>query len=333
MNLFLAELRRITHRRLTWVFMILALGIVLLVSGLTALTSQAEPTASQRAEAERMWENDQQRIEECEENPPTEQTDPHSGEAVQEPCEHMGYSDDKEDYYDLVISTFNFSENAPGYILPLTVIAGLLMLILASSLIGAEWRSGGISNLLLWHPNRMQVFYSKLAAALTVTVVALTAFIAVVFLALYAAAALQGEIGTLDGEWWSDLLAGTVRAVVLGLFMTMFGTTITYLGRHTAIAGGIVAALLILNTMLVGFAALALQVKYPELWSVTIWTQAWLDGEVTLQHWPDTGPFEPGPVKAEEMTLTYGSVGIGMLIVTGVLLAISSFSFSKRDIS
>ncbi|WP_025273952.1 ABC transporter permease subunit [Haloglycomyces albus] len=324
MNLFLAELRRITHRRLTWIFMAIALGIVLLASGMTALTSHTEPTPSQLANAEEVWAADQERVAECQESPPPANDDPDFT------CEDRAYSQSKEDYYDMFTSTFVFSDEAPYFILRLTVVGGLLMLILGSSLIGAEWRSGGMSNLLLWHPTRMKVLWSKLTASLIACTVALSALIVIVFLAYYVAAAVRGDVGTLDGEWWAAFLPKAGRAVVLSMFMALFGITITYLGRHTAIAGGVVAATLILNMLMVGFARLALELKYPQMWSLNTWVNAWFDGELTLTHFPESADVVTEP---ETMTLTYGTVGIAMLVTTVVLLALSSWTFRKRDIA
>ena len=51
----------------------------------------------------------------------------------------------------------------------ITTLAALLALVafvIGASFVGAEWNSGGMMNLLLWRPQRLQVLGTKLAALL-----------------------------------------------------------------------------------------------------------------------------------------------------------------------
>ncbi|GAA2285332.1 hypothetical protein GCM10009853_045290 [Glycomyces scopariae] len=338
MNLFKAELRRIARRRLTLVFGILLLAGVAGLSIIMASISTKGPSEADLAAAQAQadeWNEQNPDFRDCvedesyfEQNPNYSwvETDPeYEGMEHREACEYFVGGSRAQDY--IWTYTFSFEDEAPFVIIGIVVVTGLVMMMLSSSAIGAEWSSGGMSNLMVWHPNRMRLWGTKLGAALTACAAAVVVLAVLAFGLLLAAAALRGEIGDLDGPWWEETLTYVLRTGVLALGMTVLGASLAMLGRHTAIAGGVIAGYLIIGDLIVQMVSMNLSMKFPERLSLYTWVGAWITGRVELQDWSSMTLESAGDV----MVITWGEAGLllgGIVLLFGVL---ATWSFQRRD--
>jgi ABC-2 type transport system permease protein len=337
-NLFKSELRRLSRRRLSLVFGIIAGAGVLVLAGVFWFTSSKGPTEAELADAQAEADSlnaDNYELQECLEDeaylesPEFDwvENDPYyEGMDHEELCAEAlgGWTPD-----DLIWTyTFVFADESPMLLIGVAIVAGLIMMMLASSAVGAEWSSGGMANLLLWHPNRLKVWGAKLGAAAVVCAAAVIALLLVAFGLLYLTAAVRGEVGELDSAWWDENLAKLARAGLLSVAMTVLGASLAMLGRHTAISGGIIAGYLIIGDMLVRIAGLALRMAFPERLSLYTWVTAWIEGRIELEYWADYSSSRP-----DIMVITASEAG---LLLGGIVLgfaALATWAFQRRDVA
>lgn len=338
MNLFKSELRRIARRRLSLVFGIIAAAGLLVLAGVFWFTSSKGPTevelAEAQAEADRLNEENYE-YDECVADEAYFESEEYSwieGEPYYEDMTHEELCADMFGMWtaeDLIWTyTFVFADESPLILIGVVVITGLIMMMLGSSAIGAEWSSGGLSNLLLWHPNRFKVWGAKLGAASVVCAAAVIVLLGLAFGLLYVTAAARGEIGELNSAWWDENLPKFARAGLLSVGMTVLGASLAMLGRHTAISGGIIAGYLIVGDMLVQFAGMAMQMPFSERLSLYTWVTAWIDGKIELQDWSDAYSEQ-----ADIMVITSSEAGLLLGGIVFAFAALATWAFQRRDVS
>lgn len=338
MNLFKAELRRLARRRLSLVFGIIAVAGVLLLAGVFWFTSSKGPTeaelADAQAEADRMNEENYE-LQECLDDEAYFDSTDYEWMEGDQYYQDMTHEEACSDFFymvkadDLIYTyTFVFTEQSPMLFIGVAVVAGLIMMMLASSAVGAEWSSGGMANLLLWHPNRLKVWGAKLGAASAVCAGAVLALLLLAFGLLYVVAAARGEVGDLNAKWWDENLVKLVRAGVLSLAMTVLGASLAMLGRHTAISGGIIAGYLIVGNLLVQFAGMAMRIPFPERLSLYTWVTAWIEGRVELEYWSDFEATRP-----DIMVITSSEAGMLLGGIVLVFAALATWAFQRRDVA
>src|SRR5690606_7686101 len=119
------------------------------------------------------------------------------------------------------------------------LLAGLLALfafVVGASFVGAEWRSGGMTNLLLWRPRRLEVFGAKLAALLGV-VFGLTVLLSALWTgAFWLVATYRGITDTMTSGVWQSIGLAELRGLAMVLAAGTAGFALASLGRHTAMA-------------------------------------------------------------------------------------------------
>jgi ABC-type transport system involved in multi-copper enzyme maturation permease subunit len=340
-NLFKTELRRLARRRLSLVFAIIIAAGLLVLTAVFWFTSSKGPSEAELADAQAQADmmNEENGVdagyEEClddeayfdgEEYSYIE-TEPYYADMTHEElCADMFVMWTADDF--IYTYTFVFADESPLVLIGAAVIAGLVMMMLGSSAIGAEWSSGGLSNLLLWHPNRLKVWGAKLGAASAVCAAAVVVVLLLAFGLLYMTAAARGEVGDVNGAWWDENLPKFARAGVLSVAMTVLGASLAMLGRHTAISGGIIAGYLIVGDMLVRFAGMAMQMPFSERLSLYTWVAAWIEGKIELHHWGAMNQEYP-----DVMVITSTEAG---LMLGGIVLAfavLATWAFKRRDVS
>lgn len=340
MNLFKAELRRIIRRRLTLAFGIVAVaGLVVLT---VAMWLASSPGATEEEMAEAQIEADQLN----ESNPDFHECI--ADEEFFEDNEEYSWVNSDPYYQDMsheevcamatggwlaedLINTYSFDFAAEGRVMlfGVAIVAGLLMMMLASSAIGAEWSSGSMSNLLLWHPNRLKVWGAKLGAALTLCAAAVVVLLVLAFGLLYMTSAVRGEPGDMDGAWWGETLTQVSRTAVLALGMTTLGASMAMLGRHTAVAGGVIAGYLIVGEMLVQLISVWLPMAFPERLSLYTWIGAWISGKTELYDWDESG----AAMDPEVMVITASEAGLLLGGIVLVFAVLATWAFKRRDVA
>lgn len=340
MNLFKTELRRLARRRLSLVFGIIAAAGLLVLAGVFWFTSSKGPTeaelADAQAEADQMNAEYGENVEyeECLDDEAYLETEEYSWTTTDPYYQDMSHEELCANVFGMITAedliwtyTFEFAEMGPQLLIGVAIVAGLIMMMLASSAIGAEWSSGGLSNLLLWHPNRLKVWGVKLGAAAVVCAAAVIALLVLAFGLLYVTAAARGEVGELNSAWWNEELPRISRAVVLSIGMTVLGASLAMLGRHTAISGGIIAGYLIVGDMLVQFAGMAMQMPFSERMSLYTWVSAWIDGRVELHHW------EMNAETPDVMVITSTEAGLMLGGIVLLFAALATWAFKRRDVA
>lgn len=124
----------------------------------------------------------------------------------------------------------------------LTVLVGV---VIAASLVGADWSAGSMATLLTWEPRRIAVFVARaLVAALVVAVVSigLLALFAVLF---WLGASLRGTTAGAEG-WLGDVARSILRIGGLAVLFGLFTHALAAIGRSTAAALGVMLAELVL---------------------------------------------------------------------------------------
>lgn len=235
-----AELLRLRSRRLTWI----ALGLVLLVIALTQIavyTSVKPITAAEQAQGQSAFERD---LKEYEKNKLDNQR------FEQECVDQGGTPADcstapKLEYY--VGRTVASYREVAGLAVTVSVfVTALALLLLAASLVGAEFSSGSLANWLSFVPERTKVYLSKLIALVSTAAVATAVTSA---LAIVAASLLTTAAGA-DVNGVGSVVAMGGRGILVGVIAAVLGFGLALLTRHTIAAAGTVLGYLLLSFVL-----------------------------------------------------------------------------------
>lgn len=272
MNLALAELSRLVARRfvqLMAVLLIAAFGVTVA----TTVASSHQPTTSEWQQAEREVEQAEARIEQ-----------------VREDCERRevsaafcdAYTEREPRVEDYLFGVFVFSQEITGLIYFMIAFLALFAFLVAASFVGAELNSGGMTNLLLWRPQRLLVLGTKLGTVLA-GVLALSLVASVLYIgAFYAIAEVGGVPGDLDGEFWRDLTLTVVRGLGFILFAAAIGFGAATLGRHTAAALGLIATYAIVWEIGARIVFEVIELGRPDQYMLSSYIGAWMAGDVSF---------------------------------------------------
>ncbi|MFC7547481.1 ABC transporter permease [Plantactinospora sp. GCM10030261] len=212
------------------------------------------------------------------------------------------------------------------FLIAFLVLFGFLV---GASAVGAELTSGGMTNMLLWRPERMTVLGVKLGtvlgATLAVSVAATVGYVGI-FRLIAEVAGLPGRLG---GEFWGGLLLMLARGLVLVLLATATGFAIATLGRHTAAALGVVAAYGVIWEAGARIVMEISQTTRSDLWMLSTHIAAWLRGRLELWDLSGCSGFACSPM----YTLTATQSFIVLLAVTGGCVGAAFAAFRRRDLA
>lgn len=119
----------------------------------------------------------------------------------------------------------------------------LIVAVLGSSLLGADWRSKSIETQLTWQPNRRRLFAGKIAAAAIVGSSLAAAMSALLVVAHVPAAMWRGDFGGTGVGFWADVALAIGRIAVAGAVAASFGGAVATLFRNTVAGVGAVFGL------------------------------------------------------------------------------------------
>ncbi|WP_433789380.1 ABC transporter permease subunit [Actinoplanes sp. CA-252034] len=329
MSLARAETRRLFRRRFTSVILI---GVLLILAatvvGSFLSTQKVGPAqvASAKAEAERNYQEavkmaaeEQQR---CLEANPTNAA----------ACQPWTPSQSDFDYTWYMPETFDLRAEYPDMIALLAVVLAAAGFLIGASFVGSEWNSGGMMNLLLWRPRRLQVLGTKLAVLLG-WFTGLTLLLGALWTGAFTLIAqLRGTTEKMTpGVWQSFGLTG-LRGIALVVVAAALGFALASLGRHTGMAMG---ALVGLGALQIGVYIMAQLggAKYPEAWLGPAWIYGWIFKELELPNYNSCNYSSDGNCEPETFTLTWQTAGIGMAIITVLVVGASMWAMRRRDIT
>lgn len=339
MRLLSVELRRFASRRANFVFAII--GLLFLAGSLTILAiSSHKPSPAEIAQAEEQAQEEREfaerEQEECEDywrdNPDADPQDPDPADFEDGEVEEYGYNSDCDMYGSDGIdashylgNVLSFADEAPSQLLFLGLVFIVCALLMAGSFVGAEWTSGGMTNLLLWQPRRLPVYATKLGAAL-ISVVSLTLLAAVLHLGgLYVIALTSGQVGELPPSWWEENGLLGLRLLVLVAVAVTWGFALSMIGRRTVVALGAVVGYTVLIEYVLRGMLDTVDVLHVEYWMLSTHLFAWLaDGYEVYSGY--------GGYDSENFdVITKWEGGGVVLAVTVALLAASAALFRRRD--
>ncbi|GAA2363656.1 hypothetical protein Cme02nite_40110 [Catellatospora methionotrophica] len=239
MNLVRAEVSRLLSRRFT-VIMVIGLFAVFGITAATTLANSTRPTGDAWAAAERTAQERRNSLAQfkvtCQE---AFVEDREAAEAAfRQGCDVAAdASHIRPELY--LEDAFVFTQEISGLTVFLAVYLSFFAFVIAASFIGAEMSSGGITNLLLWRPQRSSILGAKLAA-LTGCVVAFSLVFTVLYVgAFYLIAYTSGWTGDTGAAFWGELLALCGRGIALSTASAACAFALATLARHTAAALGI----------------------------------------------------------------------------------------------
>ena len=183
---------------------------------------------------------------------------------------------------DFLPGVFVFKKDLQPLVYFLVAFLALFGFLVGASYIGADLTSGGMTNLLLWRPQRLTVLGTKLgtllAGTLAVSVVATVAYLG----AFWVVADVRGVTGNLGSDFWGDLVGTIGRGWSLVLLLSALGFAIATLGRHTAAALGVIAGYTVFWEAGGRVVMEIVSVPRSDLWFLSTYLAAWLDGEIHL---------------------------------------------------
>lgn len=220
-------------------------------------------------------------------------------------------------------SRFRIDEGLDNYVFAWNIIFIFALLIWGGSMVGAEWSSGNMANLLLWHPNRLKLWFTKLLAITLIGTIGMIIFMIVVIGSKFIYAAALAEVGNLPAEWWSVILSSQLRTLLLAAMMATLGAALAMWGRHTSVASTVAAGYVILDPILTWIILGAVfNLTYPSLFSLFTYGEAWLQSGVSVM-----------PVSGDAIRQVSMLTGLGVLAaVIAFIVFLATRSFIRRSV-
>jgi ABC-2 type transport system permease protein len=334
-SLYRAETRRLVKRRFTKLFTIGALLILAAVVVGVFLTNQkvgpdqiAQATAKAQADYRESVASTEQAKADC-------QAAQGTARASEFPpnCEIIApsESDFRAEWY--MPATFALKDNLPDMITTLAAVLALAAFVIGASFVGAEWSSGGMMNLLLWRPRRLQVLSTKLAALLIGTTV-LTVLVAVIWtVAFWGVAKARGNTTGMTSGVWQSFGLMELRALVLVLAAGALGFGLASLGRHTAMALGVAIGVIVVFQFGVAAVLGIAGVKFPELYLAPFWVIAWMSKEYVAQDYNACNVDVSGACQPDTLTITWQMAGSALVVILVLVVGAAMWTMRKRDIT
>jgi ABC-2 type transport system permease protein len=204
--------------------------------------------------------------------------------------------------------------------------------LVGASFVGAEWTSGGMTNLLLWHPRRIQVLAAKLGTALLGVLAVCAGYLAVWIGTLWTIAATRGDTSNATPGFWQSITLLCVRSAVLAMIGAAIGFALAMLGRHTAMALGVGLAYAMIVEIGTRIIFGLNSINFPERFQLATYVIAWLSKRVDLY---DPGlcryAFDTCEPKLYVIDLATSGTVLGALVVA--IVAAAALVFRRRDVA
>ena len=336
MSLYTAETRRLVKRRFVKLLVIGTLAILAaVVVGMYFSNQKLGPAqiADAKVQAQHEYEEQTRQValerQRCEAAAGT----PEAANYPQDCAEIIGPSPSDIGPEAFLPPTFDFRQNFGPMVITLAALLALMAFVMGASFVGAEWHSGGMMNLLLWRPRRIQVLSTKLLAVL-VGLTALTAVIAAVWTGLFTLVARQrGSLAGMTAGAWRSFALMEVRALVLVLVLGAVGFGLASIGRHTAMALGVAIAVIVLFQFGLGIVLSQVRVKFVEAYLIPTWIDAWLQKKTVLQNFDSCNFSAVNGCQPDTMTITWPMAGGVLALIFVAVVGAAMWTMRTRDIT
>jgi len=176
------------------------------------------------------------------------------------------------------------------------------------------------------------VLSTKLGVLLGVLAVWATAILAFWAAAMWAIGTFRGNTsGMTSGTWQSFALTG-LRGLGVVLGAATFGFVLASLGRRTAVAMGVLIALIVVTQFGLTIVLHMARVRYPDLFFVGMHLSAWMNGKEILYD-QRACDFSSGSCEPAQLVLTWqmsGTIfGAALLALVGAAL----WQIRSRDVA
>jgi ABC-2 type transport system permease protein len=339
-GLLRAERRRLFKRRLTRYMLVIGIAVLAAIAVGTWISNEKIGPA-QRAAAEQQAEaNYQDNVRaaaaaraECERAKQAGETDGMAGK-IPDCAMIEGPPREAFEARWFLPPTFDFKA---GFEDAVSVFAGILALVafvVGASFVGAEWNNGGMMNLLLWRPRRLQVLTGKLGTLLLGLFGTTVVLGALWTAAFWLIATYRGTTEKMTPGTWQSMGLTGVRGVGLILLFGAIGFGLASFGRHTAMALGTAVAVGVIGFVGAGIALSIFRVKFMERYLWPTYLQAWMEKATTLQNYDSCSfDFNQGECKPEEYTITWQQSGVLLGSVLLLTVGLAYWSMRRRDVT
>lgn len=322
-NLVRAELIRLVTRRFTLVMVVVlaaTFGVTLAtVAGTTHRPSELEVTrAEQQATSERAnvrLLHDQCVLAQRPDAPPERRL---AYRGVQCDTDYDASSIGPEDFFSGV---FSYAGSMRSLVLFLSAFLALFGFLVGASFVGAEMTSGGMTNLLLWRPRRLQVLGTKLGVLLAgvagLAVVATLAYLGT----FWAVAEVAGHPGQQTGAFWGGLALVCLRGIALALVAAAAAFAAATAGRHTSTAVGLLAGYAVVWEIGARIIMEVVDTDHVGRWMLSSYLGAWMNGRISVGD--ETGPYE----------VRWWHAGLLFAVLLAVVVGGSFRYFRRRDLA
>jgi ABC-2 type transport system permease protein len=335
-SLYTAETRRLVKRRFVKILVMGTLVVLAAVAAGMFFTNQKlgpEQVASAQAQATEQYQRSVQETaqakQQCEALPAAARTGQFPAN-----CDDLGTpSPDDFQAQWFLPSTFDFRENFPAMITTLAALLALAAFVIGASFVGAEWHTGGMMNLLLWRPQRLRVLGTKLAALL-VSLTVLTAVVSAAWTGVFALIAQQrGTTAKMTSGAWQSIGLTEVRALALVLVAGALGFGLASIGRHTAVALGVVVGLVVVFQFGLGTVLSMASVRFAEAYLLPFWVAAWLNKSYTFTDYNSCNYDVNNGCQEATWTLHWPLVGAALAAIFVLVVGASMWTMRSRDVT
>ncbi len=317
MNLIKAELLRFSSRRFIQImYLLLLVTFALTIFTVTASTETPTPEMWARAENDAHYQR-QYLL--------TEFTNCMNSLTDKTRCADLDPR--KVAAEDYLYGVFHFGRQITGLVYFLGAFLSLFGYLIMASFIGSELHSGGMTNLLLWRPNRTAVLGSKLAVGLGMVAVISVLFSAIYVGTFYGIASTMGYAGGVTAAEWGDIGLLVARGIGLALVAGLISFAIATVGRHTAAALG---ALLGYVIVWEGGARLMMEIVSGPVggndsWFLSSYIAAWFVGD--YEYWT----YGVGP--GTENHIYWWHSAMVLAVICAGLATVAFAGFKRRDLA
>lgn len=318
MNLVKAELSRFGSRRFIQVMVVMLLA-AFAVTIFTVMASSTQPTEEVWAEARAQAASQRAYLEREYANCINAVTDNRT-------CEELNPARVVPENY--LYGVFHFGRQIKPLLYFLAAFLSLFGYLVMASYIGSELNSGGMTNLLLWRPNRLAVLGAKLAVGLGMLVAISVVFTAIYIGTFWGIANATGYSGDVTPVLWEEIGVLGLKAIAMALVASVVSFAIATVGRHTAAALG---ALLGYVIVWEGGARLVMSMVQQgrgssEPWFLSSYIGAWFAGEYRYY----TGYYD---YINQHQSIFWWQSGILFAVLMAGAAAIAFTNFQKRDLA
>jgi ABC-type transport system involved in multi-copper enzyme maturation permease subunit len=318
MSLIKTELNRFVSRRFI-LLMVVVLFAAFAVTVATVLASSERPD-------DQMWAQARQNAAQQRAYLTTEYQNCRAALTDRRQCE--GYNPDSVRDEDFLYGVFRFSREIKPLLYFLGAFLALFGFLVSATFVGAELTSGGMTNLLLWRPQRLTVLGAKLGVALGGVAVVSAVYTVLYVATFYGIAQTSGLTGDPSPAFWQEIIQLCLRCIGFALIASGLAFAIATIGRHTAAALGALIAYVIVWE---GGARLVTEIvssgsSGADPFFLSSHVAAWFSGayEYYVMSYDYTGGMR---------TIYLWHSAAVLLAIVGGLLALAFAQFHRRDLA